>query len=337
MNGWRHLQLIARIALLATVGGAWGSVSSVIAQSGAPSAEASGADDPAAPSLGPEAVSRYRIGAKVVASKSGLNRLVVYMAVPLECPEQSVVRLEEDASPTAATIKYREIDEGARQMVITFTHLKPGDEAHAYATFEVRTRTALPPRETVALKIPKKLTRSARRYLTPSPMIDVDHREIRAAMNEALASAPPNASDWQRVESLYDYALKQVAYKLGDDKSSIQALNDGEGDCQAISALFVALCRTAKVPARMVWVDGHQYAEFYLESAPGKGRWFPVESAGTRAFGAMPLARVILQKGDNIRVRERPREQLRYASDYAIVPVPTREQPTVTYVRERLP
>jgi hypothetical protein len=337
MNRWRHVQLIARLALLATVGGAWAAVSPVVAQSEASSADASGTDDLAAPSLGPETVSRYRIGAKVVAREGGLDRLVVYMAVPLECPEQAVVRLEEDASPAFADIEYRQIDEGAAQMVITFAHVKPRDEAHAYATFEVRTRAVLPPRETAALKIPKKLTRSLRRYLTPSPMINVNHREIRAAMTDALASLATDASDWQRVEALYDYALKHVAYKLGDDKSSIQALYDGVGDCQAISALFVALCRTAKVPARMVWVDGHQYAEFYLESDPGTGRWFPVESAGTRAFGEMPLARVILQKGDAIRVPERPREQLRYASDYAVVPVPVREQPAVTYVRERLP
>jgi hypothetical protein len=298
-----------------------------------PASAAAAADE----AFGPETVTRIRIGAKVAAPTGAVPRLVVYMAVPLECPEQAVAKLDEDASSGAA-IEYRQPNPGVRQMVITFSDLAAGDEAHATATFEVRTRTVLPPTDTDGLKIPKRIDRTLRPYLAKSPLIDANHRLIKTALTEAWNPFTANggATDWQRVEALYDYALKHVVYKLGDDKSSLAALADGVGDCQAISAVFVALCRTAKVPARMVWVDGHQYAEFYLESAAGQGGWHPVESAGTRAFGGMPLARVILQKGDAIRVPERPREQLRYASDYALLPVAPQGAPQVTYVRERL-
>jgi hypothetical protein len=100
--------------------------------------------------------------------------------------------------------------------------------------------------------------------------------------------------------------------------------------------VFIALCRANKIPARMVWVDGHAYAEFYLEHEAGAGHWYPVESAGTRAFGEMPLARVIMQKGDNFTVPER-KERLRYASDYTIgLPTPGGGKPTVKYIREPL-
>ncbi len=153
-----------------------------------------------------------------------------------------------------------------------------------------------------------------------------------AAANEVLA---PN--DWQRVEALYDYVIEHVKYEDGaQDKSSVQALQDGKADCHGISALFVAMCRTAKVPARMVWVDEHQYAEFYLEDEAGKGHWYPVQSAGTRAFGEMPTPKVILQKGDNFRVPERRRERLRYASDFTILLSLEKYKPTVTYIREQL-
>ena len=94
-------------------------------------------------------------------------------------------------------------------------------------------------------------------------------------------------------------------------------LKDGHGDCQNISALFVALCRTQKIPARIVWVHQHNYAEFCLADAEGELHWFPCESSGMRAFGEMPIARVIMQKGDNFKVPER-RKALRYASDYMI-------------------
>lgn len=156
-----------------------------------------------------------------------------------------------------------------------------------------------------------------------------------AALDSPAPIGPPS-DDWIRIEKLYDYARKKVVYEEGDDQSSVQALAKGRGDCQAISALFVAMCRTEKAPARMVWADGHQYAEFYLENAAGVGRWYPVESAGARAFGEMPTARVILQKGDNFQVPERPRDRLRYASDYTILLSKPGSQPKITYVREQL-
>jgi hypothetical protein len=283
---------------------------------------------------------RYRVGAEVVAGAAPLERIDVYLAVPLECPEQSVVKVDEQAEPPGVDIAYRDLD-GARQMVISISQLAAGQRAAAYATFDVRTRTTAPPTETAALAIPRRVDRSLRHYLAASPFIDVNSPVVRAAVAAAWAElGPPPAGatgDWERVAALYDYAQRHVAYQLGDDKSSLAALKDGVGDCQAIAAVFVALCRTAKIPARMVWVDGHQYAEFYLESTPGTGQWYPVESAGSRSFGFMPLARVILQKGDNFQVPERRREKLRYASDYAVMPVPPRAAPAVKYIRQRVP
>ena len=49
----------------------------------------------------------------------------------------------------------------------------------------------------------------------------------------------------------------------------------------------------------------------------------------------MPLARPILQKGDNFRVPER-KEHLRYASDYITgVPTPGGGKPKVKYIRDQ--
>jgi hypothetical protein len=50
----------------------------------------------------------------------------------------------------------------------------------------------------------------------------------------------------------------------------------------------------------------------------------------------MPLARVILQKGDSIRVPERKSEKLRYASDFAVFPSKPDQPPAVTFVRDKL-
>jgi hypothetical protein len=51
----------------------------------------------------------------------------------------------------------------------------------------------------------------------------------------------------------------------------------------------------------------------------------------------MLLPRTILQKGDNFRVPERPKERLRYASDYMIgVPVAGGGRPRVKFIRQPL-
>jgi transglutaminase-like putative cysteine protease len=322
---------------------------------------------------GPSVATRYRVGATITARGGTVENIRVMVAVPLECPEQQVEILQEDYSPEVENVEFRQTDEGVRQMLIYIPTLPPREEAQATVTYDVHTSPILPPKETEWFHAPKKVTFQLKRYLGPSPYIDVNNRKIRAAIKEALAAkdneksndAEPSESaanepevaaheepedpaaadapadeapltDWQRVEKLYDYAIERVKYEEGADKSAVQVLADGKGDCQAIAALFVAMCRTEKIPARMVWVDGHQYAEFYLEDATGGGRWFPVESAGRREFGEMSVARVILQKGDNFRVPERPRERLRYASDYTLLLSKPGRQPKITYVREQL-
>jgi transglutaminase-like putative cysteine protease len=329
----------------------------------------------AAVEYGPSMATRYRVGATIVARGGTVENIRVMVAVPLECPEQQVEILEEAYSPEVESVEFRQTDEGVRQMLIYVPTLPPREEAEATVTYEVHTSPILPPKEPESFRAPKKVNFQLKRYLGPSPFIDVNNRKIRAAVKEALAapddedtddaaSSEPDPSgaeaaseerpqetavshspaaaeprpltDWRRVEKLYDYAIERVKYEEGDDKSALEALADGKGDCQAIAALFVAMCRTEKVPARMVWVDGHQYAEFYLEDETGAGRWFPVESAGRREFGEMSIARVILQKGDNFRVPERPRERLRYASDYTLLLSKPGRQPKIAYVREQL-
>jgi transglutaminase-like putative cysteine protease len=175
-------------------------------------------------------------------------------------------------------------------------------------------------------------------FVNASPFIEIRHRSILNLSRETMEAVPETASDWAKVEAIYDQVLEKVAYVEGPDESAVDALRDGKADCQGRSMLFIALCRVNKIPARMVWADGHAYPEFYLEQAEGRGWWFPCESAGTRAFGEMPLARTILQKGDNFRVPERPTERLRYASDYLVgVPAgPSGGPPTCRFIHEEL-
>jgi hypothetical protein len=286
--------------------------------------------------FGPPDTIRIRIGAEITASRGACRHVTALVAVPLECPEQQVKIIDEEVSGEIGSVDYRPLAGGeVRQMVISIPRLASGATAQATIDFEVTTRPILPPERTDDLVIPQRPPRTVRQYLGGSPYIETKHQKIRALAKEVWAELDESATDWERVEAIYDLVLEKVEYVEGPDKGALDALRDEQADCQGRSMLFIALCRANKVPARMVWVDGHAYPEFYLEDAEGQGYWFPCESAGTRAFGEMPLARTIFQKGDNFRVPERPTDRLRYASDYMIgVPIGNGGRPKVKFIRQ---
>jgi transglutaminase-like putative cysteine protease len=323
---------------------------------------------------GETVVVKYRVGASVEAARGPVRDIEAMVAVPFDCDEQEVIVTEEDISPEIDSVEYRTIGGhaggGAKQMVITIPYLAGNTEAHAILTFEVRTKTMLPPDDEVTAQLvkPNKPDRELKMFLGRSPKIQTNHSKIKKTLREIFAEKPAKKKDnkdgkeetvelasaeetketeptkpiselttWERVDKIYDYVQNSVEYIEGEDQSAVEVLQGGKGDCHDISALFVALLRTDKIPARMVWVHEHQYPEFCLEDAEGKLHWFPCESSGMRAFGEMPIARVIMQKGDNFHVPERPRDALRYASDYLIgLPVDGSGKPKVKYIREQL-
>lgn len=357
----------------------------------------------AAPTYGSPVIRRMRIGARVEAKGGEVQNILIMVAAPLDCPEQRVEVIEEEYSDNSGTVEFRTLPDdkrsipGAKQMLITIPVLPARQTAEATVTYEIQTDHVYAPQETAGLHIPKKISSDLKLFVKSSPFIEVNDREIREAVAEALekrvtlgdklaadsnairsanlsvapaTSVAPDAgddkdakkktakekpkpktkeelaelqgkieklTDWQKVEALYDFVRTQVKYLDGaEDMPATQALEDGEADCYGQSALFVAMARTMKVPARMVWADNHQYAEFYLEDEAGQGHWYPAQLAGTRAFGEMPLPMVIFQKGDNFRVPERRRERLRYATDYTTLSASAKHKPRVVYVREPL-
>jgi hypothetical protein len=307
---------------------------------------------------------KYRVGMSVTAARGAIRDGLGTVAVPFECDEQEVIVIDEDISPEIDKVEYRILDGGVRQMLITIPELPDDIEAHAFLTFEVRTKAIAPIDEqlTAELVKPKKLDRDMKRYLGVSPYVQAKHGKIRRALREIFNPKPEEKTEddveltsleesakaeetkpvdeltaWQRVEKIYDFVQGHVKYLEGNDQSAVEVLESGQGDCHDISALFVALCRADKIPARMVWVHEHQYPEFCLADAEGNLHWFPCESAGMRAFGEMPTPRVIMQKGENFRDPER-RENLRYASEYFMaLPLGSNGgKPTVKFVREQL-
>ncbi|MCA9124324.1 MAG: transglutaminase family protein [Planctomycetaceae bacterium] len=285
--------------------------------------------------LDKQLVQRWKVGMSITAPAGPCAGVFGTATIPTDWPEQQVRLLEEDLSPEVKDLAYRTLDNGVKQMLISIPMLNAGQEAHAYVTVEVIRSSILGPDDPLQFEIPKRVPRDVVKFLAPSPFIESRHAKIRSLAREILKEKE-DAPAWEQVEAMYDWVRENVEYVNGPLKGAIAALNDGNGDCEELTSLFIALCRANKIPARTVWIPQHCYPEFYLEDKEGKGHWFPCQAAGTRDFGSMPDHRPILQKGDNYRVPEK-KEPQRYVAEFLKVQaIRGGGKPQVQFVRQLL-
>ncbi|MEZ6092430.1 MAG: transglutaminase-like domain-containing protein [Pirellulaceae bacterium] len=277
----------------------------------------------------------WTVGVKVLTSSSACEEVYATFPVPTQWPEQSVQLIDQDVSRYVDRWDTRDLFGGAKQVQVRMVNIPAGTESNCLFTFEVTKSRIKNSGETADLVVPDKLEREDRVFLGSSPYIDPRHGKIRkiAAELEEVAAADGDTtrSAWRQVEQIYDWVREHVEYREGSIKSAVEAYEDGFGDCEELTSLFVAVCRAQKIPARMVWIPGHCYPEFMLQDAAGSLHWFPCQAAGTRQFGEMDEYKPILQKGDRFKVPEKKTLQ-RYVAEFCKVKARTR--PDVTFVRE---
>ena len=286
--------------------------------------------------LGQQQVQRYQLGVIIRAVGGPCAGLKGSLPMPMDWPEQTVKIVKEELSARNMRVTYRNKSGSMKQMFITIPRMKAGETAKALITVEISRSSILAPTETSGFSIPEKTDFSMRTYLRPSPYIESNHKRIRDLAYEVFASKS-DATDWEKVEAIYDDVRRRVEYKNGPLKGALQALKDGDGDCEELTSLFVAMCRANKIPARTVWIPGHCYPEFYLVDQQNKGHWFPCQAAGTRAFGEMPEHRPILQKGDNFPDPNNPRKRTRYLAEHLTgKSFKGAGKPSVKFIRKQL-
>jgi len=270
--------------------------------------------DPGGSGMGDTRVQLWQAGMLVQAHRGPCRGIVGTAPVPIDWPEQQVKIVEEDVSPSAK-VSYQMVEGTVKQMVVRIPNLPAGEEAKALVTFEITRTAQVAPENTDQYVLPdlRKLDRTVRKYLGPSPYIESRHAKIRSLAKQI---GTDTETAWDRVEAIYDWVREKVEYKNGPLKGALAALKDGTGDCEELTSLFIAICRASNIPARTVWIPGHCYPEFYLEDKEGKGHWFPCQAAGSRAFGGMSEHRPILQKGDDFRPPHNKRLHQRYLSEH---------------------
>jgi len=254
-------------------------------------------------------IHHLKVGVRIKAGGT-CQGITASVPIPMDWPEQTVQIVKEEMSPEVRNVDYRILDDGVKQMLITIPRLNAGDTAEAILTLAVERRVIKGPAATELFMIPPRPDKEIRKFLGDSPYIETRHPKIRSLIRTITADKP---TAWAQVEAIYDYVREHVEYRESELKGAVDALADGQGDCEAMTSLFVALCRANKIPARMVWVMDHSYPEFYLLDDEKQGHWFPCQISGDRAFGNMPETRPIIQKGDNYKVPE-TKERRRYVA-----------------------
>ena len=293
------------------------------AQNGAKPADKSESEPAAAangkrgPVLGKATSHKYRAGMVFGARPNGACSNILGTApIPMEFPAQKVRTLEEEF-PRVAKVDYRDLREGgARQLVFKMRELKPGQTVQATALFEVTRYPMLPPTEPGLYEIPKKVPREVTRYLKSGPYIESTAKTVRTLAKETTKDYE---GAWDKVAAILAYVRDNIEYKEvmveKPMRGAMAALKTRDGDCEDMSALFIAMCRAIEVPARLVRVPGHCWAEFYLVDDEKEGYWFPAQVAGTEELGSLQDTRVILQKGDNFKLPETPKEESLYVKE----------------------
>ena len=289
------------------------------------------AEDVVAPTLGDMRLQRYRVGVIVAAEGGPCRGIYATLPVPANWPEQKVRTVAEDVSRGVKGPAFRTLGEGVEQMVVTIPSIPAGGKEHAIITFELERFAIVAPDDVSGWRIPAKPSREIRLHLGASPYVETRDPKIVKFAKQAAG----DHEGWKRVEAIYDAVRKQVEYRNGELKGARRALADGWGDCEDLTCRFIAAARSQDIPARTVWVEGHCYPEFYLETADGRGCWHPCQAAGTRAFGCMPDQLPILQKGDSFRDPDRPGKQLRYVAEFLKgAATDGGGKPRVTWIRE---
>ncbi|HVX11220.1 MAG TPA: transglutaminase-like domain-containing protein [Pirellulales bacterium] len=238
--------------------------------------------------------------------------IVSTTAAPLAHSEQKID--ESSIGTSGCQAQVRKLAEGAGQLVLSAAEIGAGQVIRATAHFRMTLfkqffgyhADQFPARQQVPPDVRKT-------YLQDSPGIQVRSRQVRSLAAELTEGTPKHP--FEQARTFAEWVPKNIKPQIGDYTSVTAALDDHRGDCEEMAAVFVALCRAVGIPARLVWVPNHNWAEFFMSDKDGKGHWIPAHTACYSWFGFNGAHELVLQKGDRLMLPER-RKQVRLLADW---------------------
>lgn len=233
----------------------------------------------------------YRVTHRVVAYTGGrpFSLLEMWLPLPLAdavvCPEQTVASLQ--LTPRARIA--READKLARVAAHSFSSNEAGRSSGEYslrASYEITIRSRLFDEELhdrhsshlTQREIKYRKGSQYKLFTRPEKKVPVGDDSIKSLANRI---GRDGAAPYATARAFYEWIIDNIEYRECETfGGAAVCLQERYGECCDFSALFVALCRTAGIPARPVvgyWAERrngwHCWAEFMLP----EGRWLPVD------------------------------------------------------------
>ncbi|HTN75136.1 MAG TPA: transglutaminase-like domain-containing protein, partial [Pirellulaceae bacterium] len=224
---------------------------------------------------------------------------------PVKLPEQKVLDFKIETEGCQAML--RPISNEAAQLFIAAPGIAAGQIIRAVARYKLTIckefhnyqEAQFPTQQ----KVPRDFTKV---YLNDSPGIQTRDKTVKAL---ATSLAQSGAHPWQQAKLFHQWVWENIKGRPGAYTNVLVALRDKQGDCEERAAVFVALCRASGIPARIVWVPNHNWAEFWLHDEQGQGHWIPAHTSAYSWFGYTGAHELVLQKGDNLQVPEERKGQ----------------------------
>lgn len=226
--------------------------------------------------------------------------------VPVPLPEQQVDRAT--IEKTGCLADFRRLAPEAGQLLLAAPSIVKGQTIGAVATMRLTLSKSYHAFEKDQFpqqqpRIPQQL---ASQYLHDSPGIQTRAGEVKDLADHVAGKM---AHPWDKAHAYYKWVWENIRPQIGPYTSVIEAIDKRVGDCEEHAAVFTALCRASGIPARLVWVPNHNWAEFFLTDESGKGHWVPAHTSAYSWFGWTGVHELVLQKGDRIQVPEKRQPQ----------------------------
>jgi transglutaminase-like putative cysteine protease len=240
---------------------------------------------------------RLRIIIRIDAPDGAVRNVIATGPIPMNWPEQRVRLISEKISPQCKASE--QILKGQAALIkFHVPQIPKGGSVFVERLYEItryRTKFSLSGEE---LKLPRGVPAELKDQVAgAAPGVEIKNPKMIELADQLRRSAE-DASPWETIKTFWSWTRDNVKFENGDFRGALYAIENRCGDCEEMSALFVGFCRLSGIPARSVWVEGHDYPEFYLLDKQGKGHWIPAQVVGPPWFGEITEYRPIFQKGD---------------------------------------
>lgn len=278
-----------------------------------PPADAQAQNEPVGVTFSNPIQSKWKVGTKIVGGARPASNVLITIPVPADWPEQSVTFDDVVVDSQSRVLDdFRTLDGGVRQLVVKMPRLGASEEVTVSVTCVVTTSQIDAPKDPSLLKRPKTSHRDGKPYTGVGPDINFRNTKLRNQVKELVKD---KESVWEEVETIFDWVRDEIEDTAQEPGDVVSVFRNKKGCNEDKVGLFVAMCRANKIPARMVWVEGTQHAEFMLVDSEKKAHWIPCRPGGVREFGSIAEPRIVLQKGDSIRVPEKEQRQ-KYVAEF---------------------